>query len=77
MKYISMFCNEYMIMCFPVLALMLTSVYEMIHQLWGKLEIYNKQEHNSDLSQYKCEQMSYIANKFTLEISIITVCNIY
>jgi hypothetical protein len=76
MKYISMFCNEYMIMSFPVLALMLTSVFEMNYRLWGKLEIYDQQEQNSDLSHYKCEQMSYIANKFTPEISIITVFNI-
>jgi hypothetical protein len=66
-----------MIMSFSVLALMLTSVFEMNHQLRGKLEIYNQQEQNSDLSQYKCEQMYYIANKFTPEISIIIVCNIY
>jgi hypothetical protein len=66
-----------MIMSFSVLALMLTSVFEMNHQLRGKLEIYNQQEQNSDLSQYKCEQMSYIANKFTPEISIITVRKIY
>jgi hypothetical protein len=64
-------------MSFSVLALMLTSVFEMNHQLRGKLEIYNQQEQNRDLSQYKCEQMSYIANKFTPEISIITIHNIY